>query len=1617
MFGRKLAVVCLGVLGSIWMSGCGGSSPAVGVAVTAAVGTVDGGDTTTLTATVSNDQNSAGVTWTVSGGGALSNTTTSGATYTAPAASSSALSVTVTATSVADATKSATATISVPAAPSITTTALMANVGAAFGSTLAATGGISPYTWALTQGTLPAGWSVTTAGVVSGPAPVAGQAGSINLTFGLTDSGTPTALTASQQVMLTINPAPAITFTGVVPATATYNVAFTGSSVATGGAGALTYSLFAGSLPTGLLLNTATGAITGTPTAAGTFPFTVKAADAFGDSATKAYSIVSSYPALTITSGVTLPIGYVGTSYDQFLTASGGSGTGYSWVLKSGSSLPAGLTLSSAGEIKGKPTASGPNSFTVDLTDSASNAASATFSLTVNPGVSITTGLTLPTGYAGSHYSKTLAATGGSGSGYTWSLASGSTLPGGLTLSSAGVLSGTPTTAGTPSFSITVTDSASNTATAIFSMTISPGVTISPVTPPVGYPGTAYTATTLAATGGSGTGYTWSWAAASGSTLPAGLSISAGGVITGTPTNSTATSVVSSVVVMVSDSVGNQATLTVSVTIEATVAVATASLPGATVGANYSQTLAAAGGSGTYTSWQVTTGGASLTAIGLSLNTATGVISGASPTAGTANFTVAVTDSQGHVSAAASFTVTASSVLTVTTATLNPLNVGQTPTQIMTAAGGSGIIADYSWSWTASGGSSLPPGLSMGANGAIAGSPTATGTYNAAVKVQDSGSSTSATAILSITIYPALTLSPNSALPAGYTGVVYNGSIAATSGSGSYCYKVPTAAQYVAGIWDGLQTALPNSAGACNYIGSSLFISGTPTNPPVPPYTISFSIPVTDLTTGQTISQFYSISVTAPPAPSLPASSLAPATVSQTYSGSITATGGIGPAYVWTINGAALAIDGTPVSIGDGLSVSNNGTDVLSISGSPTSVSASPGVQFTAQVKDDTTGLTSGAATTYTIVVNSSGSQVSGQISLMNSCGVTTLPTFAVSINTSPVQNTTTDGSGNYSFSNVANGTYTITPSIAGAESVFSPATQTNIVVNNGSITGKNFTASVGYTVSGNVTYAGTKTGQVYLVLNSTNCGGDNQVGTSISESTLTSGGAFLIRGVPTGSYTLQTWMDPLGQGASNAVDPAGNSSVTVSSANVTGAAVTLTDPTVTTPITGPPLYAISPMNLGVAISFNALTDSNGVETVGGYTVQWSTSSTFSSTGSYSFAANGTNANVWILNNSLSGMTSSFANGTAYYFRARGELANGTIHTPWTVYGGGTPTAVTIGAPSGAGYFTVSGAVTLPAGVTLTGPLYVGFFNQSTGSVFATYIASPSNSSSNAYTVSVPNTAGSYYFFGIVDQNKNGLIDAGDLTNTRGGGNANTVTISGNTTGENETLSGSAGTIAAITQFYQNSQPGGSGSGYNIGLNIRQGYKLPVSVTLTAASNQDMILPIDIGACGNDCGNPQWQYYAPVGGTPHVGDTYTFSVTYSDGTTANLIGTLTGWNGTTAIVGAGDLVTNLAPTVNSSTSLTPTFTWTYPANASALTYNFYIFSGTNGTIWQVPSNNSNLDGFPSTVPDIVWGTDPTGDGSNTPTLGSLTSGVTYYWQIQAQDSNGNQAQTQVYYIP
>ena len=199
----------------------------------------------------------------------------------------------------------------------------------------------------------------------------------------------------SATLTVTVEPPPTITTT-TLP-TAPLNGSYSASVTATGGVPPLSWSITAGALPAGLSLGkstTGTVQITGKATAAGssTFTITVTDASAADPPASQQLTIVVSSLAITTTSP--LPSGTVGTLYDspglQF-TASGGTGND-TWTVATGSTLPAGLSLSSAGLLSGTPTAGGTFTFGITATDSAVPPAvvTSTFTLVISQAQQLT---------------------------------------------------------------------------------------------------------------------------------------------------------------------------------------------------------------------------------------------------------------------------------------------------------------------------------------------------------------------------------------------------------------------------------------------------------------------------------------------------------------------------------------------------------------------------------------------------------------------------------------------------------------------------------------------------------------------------------------------------------------------------------------------------------------------------------------------------------------------------------------------------------------------------------------------------------------------------------------------------------------------------------------------------------------------------------------------------------------------------------------------------------------------------------------------------------------------------------------------------------------------------
>ncbi|HEX9003298.1 MAG TPA: choice-of-anchor Q domain-containing protein [Blastocatellia bacterium] len=186
---------------------------------------------------------------------------------------------------------------------------------------------------------------------------------------------------------LTNTSCPTITITPATLPSGQLSQPYSQQLTQSGGAGAITWSVSAGSLPNNLTLDAATGLLSGTPIVSGSFPFTVKVNDATGCMGALDYTLViGACPKITV-APATLPPGASFTTYSQQLTASGGA-LPYSFAVSAGA-LPAGLTLTAGGLLSGAPTVSGPFNFTVRATDINGCTGQTAYTLTIaaNPGL------------------------------------------------------------------------------------------------------------------------------------------------------------------------------------------------------------------------------------------------------------------------------------------------------------------------------------------------------------------------------------------------------------------------------------------------------------------------------------------------------------------------------------------------------------------------------------------------------------------------------------------------------------------------------------------------------------------------------------------------------------------------------------------------------------------------------------------------------------------------------------------------------------------------------------------------------------------------------------------------------------------------------------------------------------------------------------------------------------------------------------------------------------------------------------------------------------------------------------------------------------------------------
>jgi PKD repeat protein len=538
-------------------------------------------------------------------------------------------------------------------------------------------------------------------------------------------------------------------------------------------------------LPAGLSVNTATGVISGTPAAAGTFPINLSASNSSGTgTATLTLTVAAAPVPPAITSSLTANA-TVGTPFSYQITASN-SPTSFAAV-----GLPAGLAINqTTGLISGTPNAAGTSNVTIGATNPAgTGSATLTLTVTTTPTAPAITSAPSAKGTVGIAFSYQIVANNSP----TSFAATG--LPVGLSVDTAtGLISGNPTVAGTSNVALSATNAA-GTGTAALALTISNAApVISSSTTATATVGAAFSYQIIASN--SPTGF-----AASG--LPAGLSVNATtGLISGTPTTAG-----NSTVSLSATNSGGTGTATLTLTVSVAAPVITSSTTAtATVGTAFSYQIAASN--------SPTSFAASGLPAGLTVNTTSGLISGTPTAAGTSTVTLSATNKTG----------TGTATLTLTVSVAAP---------VITSGGTASATAGTAFSYqiaasnspTSFGASGLPAGLTVNTtSGLISGTPTAAGTST--VTLSATNKTGTGTATLTLTVSGTAPVITSSTTASGTVGSAFSYQITASNSPTSFAASGLPAGLTV-NTTSGLISGTPTASGTSSVTLSATNSSGT----------------------------------------------------------------------------------------------------------------------------------------------------------------------------------------------------------------------------------------------------------------------------------------------------------------------------------------------------------------------------------------------------------------------------------------------------------------------------------------------------------------------------------------------------------------------------------------------------------------------------------------------------------------------------------------------------------------------------------------------------------------------------------------------------------------------
>lgn len=465
-----------------------------------------------------------------------------------------------------------------------------------------------------------------------------------------------------------------------------------------------------------------------------------------------------------------------------------------------------------------------------------------------------------------------------------------------------------------------------------------------------------------------------------------------------------------------------------------------------------------------------------------------------------------------------------------------------------------------------------------------------------------------------------------------------------------------------------------------------------------------------------------------------------------------------------------------------------------------------------------------------------------------------------------------------------------------------------------------------------------------------------------------------LIRGVPSGAFTLNSFVDTTGTGFRHANDPAFSTPIFVSGNSGGPAVFTSPNPGVETaaPDPGQGNFNVNPIDSGAFVDF--MPDSiNNLPTADRHTIYWSTNTNpgpDQTTGG-SLVITSKDPKVVIYN---------LVNGTEYFFAVRAE--NSVNQSISSVVGPIVPAAPAVSAS------TVNVAVDT-TGILKNNPLtpLIVIVTDNKNSFYFNYVKTPTD----VQTVPVSGVqAGTYLMYTILDLSGTGNLDDPRNVSNMSGADRNQRPLPIVVDGISATITAPTTKLAVknagVSVSTNHSRQNGLES---FGLSF---YVAPMSkqlVNVTLESGPQISGPIDMGMGSNNDGNGSYDLSVQVLNRPGVGDTYNFSLYFADAP-------LTAENWTGKVTAVLDSFPNNTFPVETTgpDSVSPTFSWVNPGNLPG-----FVFTS-------ISLNNNDIDFLPM---NVLSATPPEGS--------SFPVGQMHQWNRSVEDLDGNQAQQSISFTP